>query len=327
MCSLGSLAKDDGDIEQAVSWYERAAEGGNRYGPYHLGFLLMDQDDPTGAEVQFRRSAERGLIPAMEMLGYLLERGEMLDEAFSWHVRAADGGSEYSTKAVATLRARVESERMLDALSFETFGWEASLQASGIRQWHAEDGTLVERYFDFAPDFDTWDAEVMREEVKEVQGLVDSPEFRREDLPESFQPHLPDELPEQISLLDLDLFEVGPARCVQMITRHRAQGHVHYAGGIMVLFAGCFWMLGIELVEGEFVGEREGAVASALLAESPTGSGQLPAFDPYERRWDGIVPLEGDPLARLRIMVGRLQESITLGDALSDLPPFVPLEE
>ena len=327
MSSLGGMARDAGDIEDAVRWYERAAEGGNRYGPYNLGFLLMDQDDPAGAEVQFRRSAEEGLTPAMEMLGYLLERRGMPAEALSWHVRAAEAGSEYSTKALPILRAHVESESMLDALGSETFGWEASPRVSGIRQWHAVDGTLVERYFDFAPDFDTWDVGVMREEVMAMQSLVDSPEFRKEDLPESLQPYLPDELPEQVSLLDLDLFEVSWAKCVQMVTRHRTYGHVHYASGVMVLFAECFWMVGIELVESEFVGEREGAVANALLAESLPGSGQLPAFDPYERRWDGIVPLEDDPLARLRILVNRLQESLALGGALSDLPPFVPLEE
>ena len=327
LCSLGGMAKDAGDLEAAVAFYERAAEGGNRYGHYHLGFLAMDGQDPTAAEALFRRAAEEGLTPAMEMLGYLLEQREALDEALSWHERAAEAGSEYSAKAVVSLRARIVSEAMLDSLGFETFGWEASPRVSGVRQWHSGDGTLMERYFDFAPDFDTWDAEVMREDVKAMQGLVDSPEFRREDLPESFQPYLPAELPEQVSLLGLDLFEVSSAKCVAMTTRHRAHGHVHYAAGIMVLFAECFWLVGIELEEGPVVGEREGAVARAVLDEGPSGSGLLPSFDPYETRWDGIVPLEDDPLARLRILLARLRASITLGDAMADLPPFVPPQE
>ena len=36
----------------------------------------------------------------------------------------------------------------------------------------------------------------------------------------------------------------------------------------MVLFAECFWLVGIELEEGPVVGEREGAVARAVLDDS-----------------------------------------------------------
>lgn len=92
----------------------------------------------------------------------------------------------------------------------------------------------------------------------EVLGFVGSPTFRREDLPDALQNYLPTELPEQISLLDVALFKVGAVKCVETTSRHRNHDEVHYAASILVLFAECFWAIGIELTEGPVVGERKG---------------------------------------------------------------------
>lgn len=52
----------------------------------------------------------------------------------------------------------------------------------------------------------------------------------------------------------------------------------------------------------------------------------LPEFNPYEQKWDGIIPIENDPLTRLRVLVRQLKESMTLGGNLVELDPFLPLD-
>jgi len=261
----------------------------------------------------------------MDMLGYSLEAKGELDEALDWYLRAAEAGSSFATDALPALRERIKADGMLDSITFDTFGWERSPDASGQRTWYSPGGGLGLLYFDFPSDQDSLDAEVIRSEAEELLGFVASPTFQRDDLPDAVQKYVPTELPEQTSLLDVDVFEVGPAKCTQMISRHRDHGEVHYASSISVMFAECFWVLGIELIEGAAVGEREGAVARSVLEAGPDTT--LPEFDPYDRKWDGMIPIEDDPLTRLRVLTQQLRDSITLGDNLSGLDPFVPLDE
>ena len=104
--------------------------------------------------------------------------------------------------------------------------------------------------------------------------------------------------------------------------RIRYEESVHYVAGIIVLFDRCFWSLQIESEEQRLVGNREGAVARRLMDESPSG---IPSnFDPYAREWDGIVPMEEDPLTRVRMLGRRLRESLQLGEAIDALAPFAP---
>jgi TPR repeat protein len=325
MMGLGKLFGESGDLVAASEWYGKAFDSGRAYGPYHLGFLLLDQGHEAEAEAQFRLAAEGGLTAAMDNLGHLLQKRGELNEALGWYLRAADAGSSFATEALPALRERIKADGLLDSISFDTFGWERMPDASGQRYWQSADGgQLVERYFDFPPDHESWDVEGIRNEVIEMMGFVESPAFRREDLPDLVQKYLPTELPQQISLLEIELFNVGIAKCLQMVTRHRNHGEVHYAAGISVMFAECFWALSIELSEGSEVGAREGAVAQRVLDE---GSTDLPEFDPYDAKWDGMIPIEDDPLTRLRMLSRQLRESITLGSNLADLDPFTPPDD
>jgi hypothetical protein len=286
---------------------------------------VREQGHGSEAEAQFRLAAEAGHVPAMDSLGHLLqERGE-LDEAMDWYLRAADAGSTFAADALPALRERIKTDGLLDSITFDTFGWDRSHDATGVRKWESSEGGIVEHFFDFPPDFASLDSDDIRNEAIEMQGFVESPTFRRDDLPDAVQRYLPTELPEQVSLLDVDVFTVSTARCVQMTSRHRAHGEVHYVVTIMVMFAELFWAIGIELKEGQVVGEREGAVARTLLQAG--SSMTLPEFDPYEQKWDGIVPIEHDPLTRLRMLARQLRDSITLGDNLAGLAPFIPSDE
>ena len=326
MYNLGTVLDAEGDLPGAEGTYLSAAEAGVSEAMDRLADLLAQKGDAAGAMGWYQRAAEAGNTHAMDSLGHQLQQRGVLDEALDWYLRAADAGSSFATDAIPPLRGRIKADGMLDSITFDTFGWERSADVSDTRQWRSPDGgQLVERYFDFPPDHDFWDAEDIRCQALEMLGFVASPTFRREDLPDAVQKYVPTELPEQISLVDVDLFKVGPAKCVQMTSRHRGRSGVHYAMSITVMFAECFWVLGIELSEGPVVGDREGAVARSVLQAGSTSA--LPEFDPYERRWDGMVPIEDDPLTRLRMLALQLRESITLGGNLIDLDPFLPPDE
>jgi hypothetical protein len=107
--------------------------------------------------------------------------------------------------------------------------------------------------------------------VTEVQGLIESPTFSVEE-----------DIPEQISLLEIDCFEIPPAKCVLTEGLHRVHERVHYSTKIMILVADRSSVLGLELEEDEIFGEREGAVARQSLERNSEGV-VLMEFDPYVR--------------------------------------------
>ena len=144
------------------------------------------------------------------------------------------------------------------------------------------------------------------------------------ELPEWFGKRRPTIWPEHVSLLDVDCFEIRPARCVLATTRHRLHGTMHYSTGIFVLFDDCYWLLQLEIEEREDVDEREGAVAQRILKGNAAANAAIDIFDPYDRQWDGIVPVEDDPLTRMRLLVTRLRDSIRLNGGLAALEPFAP---
>ena len=292
---------------------------------YNLGNLLTGKRDLEGALVWYERAAETGHVKAMGEVGTLLKLKSDFDGAAVWYQRAADAGSTYASQALAGLRRKIEfSDRQLDSLTFETFGWQMTQNDDGVRIWSSEEGSLAERFFEMAPDFESLDPDEIREAMIEFQGFLESPSFSlEEDIPEQLRRYFPAELPEQVSPLEIECFEILPAKCVLIENRHRIHDHVHYSTGIMILFADRIWALGLEVEEDQIVGEREGAVARHLL-EGNVEEALGEEFNPYDRRWDGLVALEDDPLTRMRVLVAQLRASITLGNTLLDLEPFEP---
>ncbi|MGO9341599.1 MAG: hypothetical protein ACLP6E_03630 [Acidimicrobiales bacterium] len=126
---------------------------------------------------------------------------------------------------------------------------------------------------------------------------------------------------DQLSVLEVDCFDFPPAKCVMTEGRYRIHDRVHYSTKILILFAECFWILGLEQEEDDVIGEREGAVARHILEENAQEA-LSKEFDPYERRWDGFLALESDPLTRMRVLVAQLRASIALGNELAELEPF-----
>jgi len=125
--------------------------------------------------------------------------------------------------------------------------------------------------------------------------------------------------PDAGELVDLDVFEVFPAHCLSVMVRHRIADHIHYGTQLFVLFADRFWVLALEVEEeAANVGEREVAVAHQLLESGEVVVGE--SFNPYDRRWDGLIPIESDALTRLRLLSPRIRESLSFAAEALAIP-------
>ena len=328
MAGLGYVMKQKGDLEEAEVWLRRAAEAGRTDAMNNLGDLLRDRGDFEGAEALHRQAAEAGNVFAMSNLGRRLRDKGDLVEAEIWYERAQEAGSTFASDELVVLRRKLNySDTKLDSIKFDTFGWPLSLNDDGVRKWIGDDAFLAEVFVDAPPDFESWDLDETRQQVTDSMELLESPTFRLEDfgppegVPEVIRKQM-ERLPTQVNLLEIELVEIARARCIVITTRHRANGDVHYSCSMMLLFAECYWILQLEVEEHGLVGAREGAVARAVREASTTSQPSMTEFDPYERRWDGIVPIEEDPLTRLRFLVDRLRNSIQLDRSLGDLAIF-----
>jgi Flp pilus assembly protein TadD len=326
MSNLGLLLSERGDVRDATMWYLRAADMGNTGAMHNLGSMLKVRGDLDGAEEWFQHAVDGGSAATMVDLGLLRQDRGDLDGAATWFRRAAAGGVAAGLANLTQLQHKIETDGDLAMVAFDTFGWEVSRNRDKFRQWRGPGASLTVRFFTRPPDFGSWDAERIRADLEQTLALVDSPtqDIDAIDLPEWFGRHRPTEFPELISLLEVECFALAPARCVQAMTRHRLHGVIHYSTGIFILFSECFWLLQLEVDELEAVGEREGAVAHRILDRHLGGASPIGTFDPYDRQWDGLVPVEHDPLTRMRLLVPRLRDSITLGGRLSGLVPFAP---
>src|SRR6202035_1200704 len=138
-------------------------------------------------------------------------------------------GEPDGSSRLDSLRSKIDSDHLLDSITFDTFGWDLSQNRNKFRRWLSENATLAERFFPGPPDFRSLNATQIREDMVEAQDLIEAPSFTIEDLdlPEWFG-KLSTDVPEQISLLDVECFEIQPAQCVLAMQRHRIHSNVHY---------------------------------------------------------------------------------------------------
>ena len=91
------------DLQQAVSWYRKAAEVGNAAGMDNLGRMYKSgqgvDKDYNQAATWFRKAAEAGDAPGMCDLGRMYEGGLGVDrddkQAVSWYRKAAEAGDTW----------------------------------------------------------------------------------------------------------------------------------------------------------------------------------------------------------------------------------------
>lgn len=329
MENLAYLLKQQGDRRGAESWYRRAADEGRASAMSNVGTLRWEDGDAREAEIWYRRALEHGDPTGCIGLGNVFETAGDLNGAEEWYQKAHEMGERVAPTCLERVRSKIWAEEHLDDVTFDTFGWEPSEREAGVRGWHAEGASVTEHFFLVPAHFDTLDAESIREELMGLLDAVESPTFSIQDLelPGQMAWAVPKDLPDQILLLDVECFEVPPAQCVVATQRSRRNGEVHYGLMVFILFAECFWTVTLEVEEGDDVGEREGAVAACILNGSTALNSPFDTFDPYDRKWDGIVPVEKDPLTRLRLLGARLRGSITLSPRTRELQPFQPTEE
>jgi uncharacterized protein len=105
MPDLGDLFYYGNGVDQnqatALKWYRRGAERGDPVAEYDYGLIFHDgtagqKQNFDAALKWFLRAAAQGDAPALNMVGYMHDVGEGVDEdaheAFGWYQRAADKG-------------------------------------------------------------------------------------------------------------------------------------------------------------------------------------------------------------------------------------------
>jgi tetratricopeptide (TPR) repeat protein len=85
-----ALLGEQGNEDQSVHWYRKAADAGDAAAMVNLGALLRKQGKEDQAMQWYRKAADAGDADAMHNLGALLgEQGEE-DQAEQWYRKAAD---------------------------------------------------------------------------------------------------------------------------------------------------------------------------------------------------------------------------------------------
>jgi TPR repeat protein len=329
MNCLGLLLKRRGDLDGAAHWFRFAAQQGHSGAMWNLGLLLDDQVEIVEAEAWFRRAFEGGEKFAMVDIGVVrMDRGDF-EEARYWLNQAEEAGFEKGSKNLELLAQVIETHAKISRVSFTTFGWESVRCRPWHRVWGGRHAQLTAGCSDFPPDLSTWNVDEIRQQMLDLQGYVES---RLLDLDAGDPFGLIEELMasegvEQTTLLEIECFEIDGVKALSSLSRVRKRGEVHYGALLMLLFAPCFWTFLVDLEELAPVGAREGAVVRALLDGDDLAEVPEVDFDPYERRWDGLLPIEADPLSRLRILARELRDSITISEEAKRLAPFSPSDD
>lgn len=106
----GIDAFNQGDLINAMAYFERAADGGSALAQTRLAWILDGANDDARAVEMYRAAAEQGYAPGMHGLGEMYAKGEGVDKDFeqavAWFSRAAAAGH---AKALRLLIGAYES--------------------------------------------------------------------------------------------------------------------------------------------------------------------------------------------------------------------------
>ncbi len=110
MVNLAALLAEQGEEDQAMRWYRKAASAGNTSAMVNLGALLAEQGEEDQAVQWYRKAASAGNVAAMVNLAALLgEQGEE-DQAVQWYRKAAGAGNTSAMVNLAALLAEQGEE-------------------------------------------------------------------------------------------------------------------------------------------------------------------------------------------------------------------------
>jgi TPR repeat protein len=327
--NLAYSLNNRGKVREAEAWIRKATEQNNGYAWNFLGNALEGRGELAEAERCFHKAVEAGYNYSLLALGRMSHARREMVEAELCYRRAVEEGVAGAEDALRGLEGAVKSAEMMDAITFDTFGWAFTTDQENLRLWRGEHETLTERFIATDFDFTSYDEEELRHELKDLFEQMNSDAFDISDLeiPEELGKIGIDQIPKQSSLLDLERFELENAKCLLSVTRHRMHDETHYASSTFICFAECFWLLGMELDERELVGAREAAVARLEMDERDSGLPESGGSDPYDPKWDGLIPIEDDPLTRIRQLTRTLLSSVTLSESAQLLKPLTGEDE
>ena len=210
----------------------------------------------------------------------------------------------------------------LDGVTFDSSNWGPMTEVEGLRWCKVGTAAINERFFDMTPDIDRLDLEYLYETIRAEFGLVEDQGWPVESIRNMVSEASLPEVPAVNSLIDVGVTSIQGVPTVAVTSRQGYEGKFRFGTTLMVSFKTCFWTLRIEVEETDPIGEREGAVFRSVLEQSSTIDDPAVVVDPYDRRWDGLIPLESDPLSRLRVLVGGIISSMQFGPMVSQLEPF-----
>jgi hypothetical protein len=327
MCQLAYLLGQEGDNRGAEYWYREAAERGIPIAMVNLGSRVGFRGDLDEAEELFRRAIDAGHDEALVNLGLARQDRGDLTGAEAIFSAALDRGVPGAAEQLASLELKCQTDPFLRSISFETFGWSLCQNRTGQMRWQEGNAFVDERYSDQPPFFTSLDERAVRADLMQALDLLDSEDFDMNDLLDEgarYGMRAPTVLPAQTLLLECRVYPGDEAPRVEVVVRTRTNGDVHFTSNIFVLFASSFWLLQLDIREEDPIGEREGAVARVVLEAGPDTAGSHVDFDPYHTRWDGLVPVESDPLTRLRSLAAQIRDSTSIGEQALGLERFDP---
>jgi hypothetical protein len=198
----------------------------------------------------------------------------------------------------------------LDTITFDTFGWPLESDDGEDRLWLGDGIGLKESFLTDAPDYPSLDKHDLWEAYERTyENLTGDGDGRDGPKARVLEVESDRRVPFVRELLRLPLSAIG------------GRG-VGFFGAVTVPLAECSWHIGLQAREGHITGMREAIVLDRAWQERGEQSFDqvFESCDPYDRRWDDIVP--GDPLTVVRSHLDRLQASLECRPEFYEHAPF-----
>jgi hypothetical protein len=205
---------------------------------------------------------------------------------------------------------RLDPRLGLDTVSFETFGWPLESDDGESRFWVGDGIALKESFLTDAPDYPSLDKQDLREAYERTYanliGRMDDRDWQLKAV-----------------VLEVDVDQRVPVvrELIRLPLSLVSDSGIGFGGALTVPLADCSWYIGLQAREGGITGIREAVAFDRAVQERGERSTDeiFESFDPYDRRWDDIVP---DPLSAVRSHLDRLQASIECGPEFYEQTPF-----
>jgi TPR repeat protein len=117
--NLGVLARDEGNLEEAQSWFVKAAENGHEdaiEAIFAIGCILSKEGKKAEAKQWYKLVAQFKHKKAQFNLGILVRNEGNLQEAKSWFVKAAENGYEAAIECLFEIAGNLYEEQKEEAI-------------------------------------------------------------------------------------------------------------------------------------------------------------------------------------------------------------------